>query len=106
MIYDGVVSVSDYAFYNCRSLTICCYSDTQAHRYAVENNVPFILLEGTLGDIDGDGEITSSDAMIAIRQSIGISSGFGTRFSDFDGDGDVTAADALAILRKSIGMQE
>ena len=33
------------AFYGCDNLVITCYSDSAAHQYAVNNNVPFILLD-------------------------------------------------------------
>ena len=56
------------------------------------------------GDLDGDGEITVSDALRALRiaaklaeeteQSLGI--------ADIDRDGKITVADAIQILRAAV----
>ena len=58
-----------------------------------------------LGDLDDDGEITSSDALIILRASLGMTTldTDHARRADVDGDGDVTSADALAVLRFSVG---
>ncbi|MBQ1388149.1 MAG: leucine-rich repeat protein [Clostridia bacterium] len=78
-----------------------------------------------LGDIDGDGVITSADALGVLRGSIGLvpsgsglpaasgaaatwESGISTAdfyiIGDVDKDGNITSADALALLRYSVGM--
>lgn len=60
------------------------------------------------GDVDGDGSITASDALMILRYSAGM----GEPDSDFlliadvDGDGQLTAGDALAVLRCSAGMED
>ncbi len=56
------------------------------------------------GDVNGDGEITPSDALLALKISIG-SSGFSDRqcyFSDVNRDNSVSASDALLILQYSV----
>ncbi len=63
----------------------------------------------TPGDVNGDGEITASDARIALR----ISAGLETLESvnavidvvDINNDGEITASDARTILRKSAGLE-
>lgn len=40
-----VTSIGDKAFRNCGSLFIKCYDNTYAYRYAVNNNIPYVLLD-------------------------------------------------------------
>ena len=55
-----------------------------------------------LGDFDGDGDVTSDDAVYLLRhtlfpQSYGVSG-----FADLDRDGDVTSDDAVYLLRHTL----
>ena len=58
------------------------------------------------GDLDGDEQITSSDALIALRISAGLEEETDElkAAADADGDGSVDSSDALAILRFSAGI--
>lgn len=60
------------------------------------------------GDADLDGAITSADARIMLRISVGIDNCDNTRiqYLDMDCDGLITASDARAVLRMSIGLSE
>ena len=67
-----------------------------------------IIRTEATGDADGDGEVTASDALLALRCAMDI-----IRFeqdeilrADMDRDGTVTSADALMILRKALGIDE
>lgn len=53
------------------------------------------------GDVDGDGEVTMSDARQALRQAIGLDRP--TAAADYDGDGEVTAEDARSIINDALG---
>ena len=57
------------------------------------------------GDLDGDGTITSNDALTVLRASVGAESLGNDKkpSADIDGDGNITANDALEILRISVG---
>jgi hypothetical protein len=60
-------------------------------------------------DVNGDGVIRTSDALLALRYSLGLSVAntawrSATATGDVDCDASVTSADALLILRKSLGM--
>lgn len=60
-----VDSIDKTAFYKCDNLTIQCYTDSYAHNYAVENNIPFELLDAPkyeLGDVDLSGRVDINDA--------------------------------------------
>ena len=63
----------------------------------------------TPGDVNGDGEITASDARIALRISAGLetleSANAVLEVVDINNDGEITASDARTILRKSAGLE-
>ncbi|MBQ1388148.1 MAG: starch-binding protein [Clostridia bacterium] len=61
----------------------------------------------TYGDVDKDGYITASDALIILRISVGLEkddSELTKKIVDIDSDNSITSADALAVLRESVGM--
>ncbi len=60
------------------------------------------------GDIDRDGEISASDARIALRISVGLDTPDEEQqvLADYDEDGTISASDARAILRVSVGLTD
>ncbi len=58
------------------------------------------------GDIDGDGDVTSNDALLILRSSLDMESfdDAQKQAADLDGDGVITSNDALLALRISLGM--
>lgn len=57
-------------------------------------------------DVDGDGSITSADALIVLRMSVGlvkVTNSLRTK-ADADKDGKITSSDSLYILRMSVGI--
>ena len=66
---------------------------------------------GIPGDVDGDGRISSADARLALRASVGLEQAIKAgsaayKAADADGDGKVTSADARLILRGSVGLED
>ena len=66
-----------------------------------------------IGDADGDGELTSADARLALRASVGLTEkgdlekdSAGYLACDVDHDGEVTSGDARLILRASVGLEK
>lgn len=59
------------------------------------------------GDVDYDGNISSSDALFILRYSVGLDSpsDVDKLLSDVDADGRVSSQDALATLRYSVGLK-
>ncbi len=57
------------------------------------------------GDINGTGEITADDALLALQASVGKYELTEDQFkaADVDGNGEITANDALLILQYSVG---
>ena len=58
------------------------------------------------GDADGDGSVTVSDALRALRFAARLTEAYANALSvcDIDGDGEITVTDALAILRAAVGI--
>ena len=55
------------------------------------------------GDLNSDGQITSADAIIALKMAV---RGEHNENADMNGDGQVTALDALMILQAAAGRIE
>ena len=64
----------------------------------------------TLGDVDGDGSITASDARLTLRCAVGLENYAKTSpeflAADVDFDETVTAGDARSILRAAVGLED
>ncbi len=57
------------------------------------------------GDIDFNGKINSSDALLVLQKSVGLVSfnSLQNKYADVSGDGVINSTDALYILNKSVG---
>ena len=78
-----------------------CLNDREHFETRIIPRTSFVM-----GDIDRDGEVTVSDALRALRFSVGITvpADDETVIGDMDRDGSITVTDALAILRLSVGL--
>ena len=65
----------------------------------------FTLEEGLLGDVDGDGRVTSTDARLTLQYSVKKigEKDLDLQNADVDGDGKATSTDARLILQKATG---
>ena len=126
IVPEGVTSIGEQAFYGCGALAgvtlpesvtfigsralpnrsklvVRVYKDSYAHSYAVENGYKYELIGAAAakGDPDGDGEVTVSDALSALRVAAKLAEPTDDLLAacDIDGDGEITVSDALAILR-------
>ena len=59
-----------------------------------------------IGDADGDGEVTTADALLALRYIMGLAELDEEQLAqaDVDGDGEVTMVDSLLIQRYAMGV--
>ena len=66
------------------------------------------LETGSMGDIDGDGNITSADALKILQSVTNLSQldDMQSCLADIDGDGMVTSADALRLLQYTVGLYD
>ena len=94
---------------NSTDLTVYGYAGSTAETYANDNEFEFIEIKKTeiTGDLDSDGEITSSDALNILQLVV---SGENLtdeqkKLADMDGDGEITSADALYILQMVVGLR-
>lgn len=62
----------------------------------------------TPGDVDEDGTISSADARMALRASVGLEdlNEIQEKAADVDTDGTISSADARLILRASVGLEQ
>ncbi len=60
---------------------------------------------GIPGDVDGDGSLTTADALMILRHVIGTAWSEGVALNgDVNGSGSVTVADAMLVLRHALGL--
>jgi hypothetical protein len=72
---------------------------------AVVSNAVFCPARGLWGDIDGDGNANSRDALIALSNAVGLDvSAFDIGLGDVDGNGLTNARDALIVLSNAVGV--
>ena len=118
-IPESVTDIADKAlgYYNYTGLekyedfVIKGVKGSAAETYANDNKFEFIEIKKTeteiTGDLDSDGEITSSDALNILQLVV---SGENLtdeqkKLADMDGDGEITSADALYILQMVVGLR-
>ena len=123
VLYEGVESINPWAFASCTeleyvnipksvtyiaksafnndpNLTLGVWYNSYGYHYAKENNINYTLLDGVkLGDVDGNGDITISDATAVQRYlaELDVLDDIHLYAADANGDGDVDISDATAI---------
>ncbi|MFQ6062305.1 MAG: dockerin type I domain-containing protein, partial [Methanosarcinales archaeon] len=80
--------------------------DTNFNKLKINKESGLITIETTIcgitGDLNGDKEVTSVDALIALKMSVGLIQV--DMCADVSCDGEVTSVDALMILQASVGL--
>lgn len=109
----SVEKIAANAFNGCENLTIKAETGSYAETYANEHGITFESTNASeppvqqiLGDIDGDGNVTSADALSVLRMSASLEEYTPDiiPLADVDGDENITSADALDILRFSASL--
>lgn len=94
--------------YKIDNLIIYCYSNTVGEQYAIDNGFDYILLDGeqTLGDLSGDGQITTADVGIINSFARGVISPTPEQLylADANGDGEITTVDVGLINKIAKGV--
>ena len=103
IIPQTVTFIDPTAFSNDNNLTIFCYYQSYAHKYAVENNIPYIATANfMLGDVDGvDGininDVTAIQSHLAELKTV---EGIYLLAADANQDDIVDISDATALQMK------
>lgn len=99
-------------FYRCPDLSIYGFSGSAAEAYANKNYIKFVPISAIIygdslfyGNVDGDDSVSSSDALLILRESVGLEafSSEQRKYADVNLDNSVDSADSLAVLRYSVG---
>ncbi len=56
-----------------------------------------------VGDINSDGKVNSSDALMILRYSVGYPGEINKKYADINGDGKINSSDALIVLNIAVG---
>ena len=72
------------------------YKGSTAEAYASKYGNPFVALDPTGGDADGDGKLTIRDALLTVQTLL---DGKFAAAADMNGDGKLTLADVILLLR-------
>ncbi len=105
---SGALSPQSYSY------SIRDESNDQGNKITIDFQAPnsydiditFAEFQSTAGDVDGDGRVSSGDAILALLISSGVIAPTEKqrKAADMNGDSMVTAIDAVLILRKAIGL--
>lgn len=102
-IPNSVTSIGNYAFKDSENVVINCNTDSYAHEYAEQNNIPYILLDAPvkyeLGDVNLDGVLNIVDATVIQQYVAELISFDETQLSiaDVNHDGEYDILDATEI---------
>lgn len=74
------------------------------YAYMAKKGYPVDKPSALMGDVDGDGDIDSTDARLALQAAVGSIelTNKQKEAADMDGDGKITTTDARLILQKSV----
>ena len=96
----GVTEIDPSAFYDCPNLTLGVYYGSYAQQYAIDNNIPYTLLDGVqLGDVDGINGVNINDvtAIQSYLAELNVLEGIYLHAADVNQDEVVDISDATAI---------
>ena len=65
----------------------------------------FTAFAATAGDVNSDGKINSSDALMILQHAVGSNpKNFNKNVADMNNDGRINSSDALSVLRIAVGL--
>lgn len=87
---------------NENSIVACC--DVRGIEAAVEH-LDYLYGDYTIGDVNGDGNVNTFDALLVMRYALGLVELKGSKIkaADFNCDGTVSSYDALVLMRHVLG---
>lgn len=107
--HEYTYDLTEYAGYEQINIAFIHNESTDQYGIALDDVVISATMGGAYtatGDVDGDGRVSVTDAVLAMRYSMGLITLTDVQQSagDIDGDGRVTVADALKIMRISMNL--
>ena len=86
-----------------------CNKDRCAHQFAIENGMPYMLLDynsGLIGDVTNDGNVNGKDLLQLRRYIVGIDSDWAicSDLSDVNSDGKINGKDTLLLRKALVGL--
>ena len=80
----------------------------RATQKEVDDALAALLNGGVMGDVNGDGEVDSADAVLILQRSADLigDNDLSMSAGDVNGDGEVDTADAVLVLQKVAGLIE
>ncbi|MBR5769878.1 MAG: hypothetical protein IKX98_07215, partial [Clostridia bacterium] len=99
---EGAVTFAKYGAYT------VTYTATDSDGNETVRSFVINVREYTRFDMNNDGKITVSDALMALRIAarLAVADTLDVAAGDSDGDGVITVADALNILRSAVGLTD
>lgn len=78
-----------------------------ANKYAgTDQQVDFNVVEGLLGDVNGDGLVDTQDAILVIQYYLGDQPvGFNANMGDLNGDSNIDTQDAILVIENYLNVQ-
>ena len=110
IISDSVTEINDKCFPDYKeSILVLCNKDSCAHQFAIENGMPYMLLDynsGLIGDVTNDGNVNGKDLLQLRRYIAGIDSDWAICFdlSDVNSDGKINGKDTLLLRKALVGL--
>ena len=101
-IGKNVTSISSSAFKGASNLKIYCSLNSYAQQYAIENNIPYVIVDGyQIGDVNLDGTVSVIDATLLQKYIASIEKLNDTQLylADYNNDGKVDIVDATLIQK-------
>lgn len=104
---DETIEKNDYyVLLKTNSLTIKDSSGKLSTMDLSDTRAILRVIDATLGDVNSDGRIDLTDAIMIVYSSLGVSQiGFVESAADVNGDGRIDLTDAIIVVYKSLGIE-
>jgi hypothetical protein len=87
-------------------IQITCATNNRVMTYCIVYVLGEVEPEGLLGDVNGDGEVNTTDAKLVMQYDLGLidETGLDLSVADVNGDGAVNTTDAKLIMQLDLGL--
>lgn len=101
-----ISSIGENNFDGLENVVVYGFGGTYLETYCNENGVTFVDYNNRIGDVDGNTEISATDALFVLQSVVGIRDFDETlqARADVNKDGKTDSTDALSILQYAVGI--